>query len=338
MSPGRGITCTHVLDLLDDYRRGKLLPGQQQAIADHLQRCPECQAELELREAMARQMVAALPAGELQTRLSPSVHAAITGATRGERERTQRKTSTLLPMMLTAAALIITVVAVFQVRNPLTLTKEATIAASAEKPVASEQRDSNLFIREDNMEAKKMDQPLAQTSIVRSEQAGALKDSISSDKKEVAAAEAPAVLPLAMPPPATAAPAEKEGIQGYGQPAVMSRRMSAASAGEPRGAALGMQDSAQMPAPEAPVAMDAASEAVFSVDAAPPAQAPVQNAQQQRTLAGAVAEQQKAAPEHRVRFHAKTATTATLSTSTLATTAPAQETTGTAVAPEGASY
>lgn len=324
MSPGRAINCNHVQDLLDDYRRGKLLPGQRQMIAEHLQSCSACTTELEMREAIANQLVAALPDASAPQDLSPQVRAAITAAARQRNPMPRRHGSSLLPLMLTAAVVLVSAVAMYQLKRPMA-TRDAVIATHHETAtLRREIQPTNISDRR-AMEAVPAPEAKAAASpgiAAAPEQARDAAANINAEAETLAMADATAdkeyfyTAPAASPPPSSTQMGMAGAVQ-KSQPAPAEGAMAArqafarADAQEQNQTQITPQDA------DIPVQQDKLkTESVHSTVSTPAAMAGATTAEETRTRFFAA----KPAP----------ATTGGLSTSTLATTVPALHTTATA--------
>lgn len=143
------VGCDNIIELLDDYRRGKLEPHLRVLVSEHLQQCDACAAELRLRDSIASHLVSALPDATATTALPPSVSHAINQMSAGV---TTRKSPQLLPLMLGIAVIITIGVAMVQLRSA-----EPVHTVAAAKPLAAERaalKDSSSEAEEASSNAK----------------------------------------------------------------------------------------------------------------------------------------------------------------------------------------
>src|SRR5688572_15998854 len=103
----RPLSCAQVKDLLDEYRRGTTSQTDRTLIQEHLAACTECSAELAAREALAVRLRSAMPAANPPVHLSPAVLAAVKAARRDAENDAHPKKSSMLPLMLATAVLLI---------------------------------------------------------------------------------------------------------------------------------------------------------------------------------------------------------------------------------------
>lgn len=120
-------TCDNAMELLDDFRRGTLDPYMLVLVGEHLKQCDNCAEELRLRNATAEWLTQSLPLATAPKALPATVRHAIDTAAPGA---AGRKPGRLLPLMLSAAAVITIMVAILQLRAPSPVPLHTTVATS----------------------------------------------------------------------------------------------------------------------------------------------------------------------------------------------------------------
>jgi len=132
--------CQHCLDFLDSFRRHTLSASEMANIEAHLKQCPDCRSELAFRNNLASNLRNSLPVAQPTPGLSPQVRSAISSAGVAK----PRQKSKLLPWMLSAAVIVIGLIAFVQQRTP-ELASDTNIATFYQRTA----NESNTVIEAD---------------------------------------------------------------------------------------------------------------------------------------------------------------------------------------------
>jgi len=150
--------CQHCLDLLDDFRRHTLSASQMAEMKTHLNQCPDCRSELTFRNDLASSLRNSLPDTSLNPGLSPAVLGAISLAS----QASPRQKSKLLPLMLSAAIVIIGIIAIVQQRAP-ELTAGSDIATlyreTVNQPVKTTDADTAVVLESRAQDSNEAEAP-----------------------------------------------------------------------------------------------------------------------------------------------------------------------------------
>jgi hypothetical protein len=205
------INCSRCIELLDDYRQGKLTSDEMARMDSHLAECGNCAAELRFRELLSDGLKNVL-AGEIPRRLSPDVLTAIADSQAAR--QTVSQTSPLLPWMLAAAVVILIFVAMYQVRMPGHLTMR-TVAMNRQyrtEQAAAEAGAGGTMARHEQARAKAA-LTKAKDEQAQKKSAPIMKEAEKSDNAMVAESREPgSVAAPVITPPSLAEPAPARAL------------------------------------------------------------------------------------------------------------------------------